>query len=132
MDIVEKSIRKRNIEHSFAEGAVQIRIKALGSIHPERKELGVKRMRMKSESCFDLRYNIAALAIAIIREDVFLPEQAFSVLSGNVYLFTDQDIEDMKQFKNIGLTYKEIGNIYGVSTNKIYGKLRKRQSKKAV
>lgn len=37
---------------------------------------------MQVETVLDLRYNIAALAIAILRDDVITSEDAFAILEG--------------------------------------------------
>lgn len=67
------------------------------------------------ETAFDLRYNIAAMYIAILREDVATPEQAFAVISESAYKLTDEDTEDMIKMKEQGMYRRKIGEIYGIS-----------------
>lgn len=73
---------------------------------------GVSKM---GETAFDLRYNIAAMYIAILREDVATPEQAFAVISESAYKLTDEDTEDMIKMKEQGMYRRKIGEIYGIS-----------------
>ncbi|WP_035162129.1 hypothetical protein [Caloranaerobacter azorensis] len=84
---------------------------------------------MSRESVLDLRYNISALVIAALRRDVYIPEQAFAIIAGKEYKFTDKDIEDMRALKESGLTYEEIGKIYGLSKDNVYAKLKRRKKK---
>lgn len=84
---------------------------------------------MSRESVLDLRYNISAMIIAVLRKDVYIPEQAFAIISGKEYEFTDKDIEDMRALKESGLTYEEIGKIYGLSKDNVYAKLKRRKKK---
>ena len=57
---------------------------------------------MKTETVFDLRYNIAALYIAILKEGIATPEQAFAVISNTSVIKATKD-EDVKEviLKNI-------------------------------
>lgn len=84
---------------------------------------------MGCKNILDLKYNIYALILAISRNDIYIPEQAFSILAGTEYRFTDEDIEDMIKLKNQGLTYKEIGEIYGLHKDNVYGKIRRYRHK---
>lgn len=72
---------------------------------------------LKVESSLDLRYNIAAMCVAILREDIATPEQAFAILEekGIKTAYTDEDVEDMTKLYEQGLCYEEIGRIYGLS-----------------
>lgn len=72
---------------------------------------------MKIEPALDLQYNFAALCIAILREDIATPEQAFAILEekGIKTAYTDEDVEDMIKLYEQGLCYEEIGRIYGLS-----------------
>lgn len=74
---------------------------------------------MQSEITFDLRYNIAAMYVAILREDITTPEQAFSVISESVHKLTDEDVLDMIAMRNQGMYYREIGEIYGISDSSV-------------
>jgi|GEM_PF-1244429 len=92
-----------------------------------------RRERMKAATALDLKYNIAAMYIAILRDDIATPEQAFAVLEGKGIkrTYTDQDAEDMIKFKEQGMSYEEIGRIYGYTgsgiKNRVY-KYRKKTS----
>lgn len=73
---------------------------------------------MQTETSYALRENIAALCIAIIRDDVFTVEQAFAVFEGKDvtrHRSSKEDIKDMIAMKTQGMTYREIGKIYGMS-----------------
>jgi hypothetical protein len=63
----------------------------------------------------DLRYNIAALAIAIIRDDIFSAEDAFKRLEGKkkrTWRKADtKDTKEMMKSKEQGFTYKQIGEL---------------------
>jgi len=75
----------------------------------------VKGVSKMGETAFDLRYNIAALCIAILREDIATPEQAFAVISESAYKLTDEDVKDMIKMKEQGMYRRKIGEIYGIS-----------------
>ena len=75
----------------------------------------VKGVSKMGETAFDLRYNIAAMYIAILREDIATPEQAFAVISESAYKLTDEDTEDMIKMKEQGMYRRKIGEIYGIS-----------------
>ena len=77
------------------------------------------------ESDLVLRYNISALVIAILREDINIPEQAFAVVAENEYSLTDNDTRYMIALKNNGMSYKEIGFIYGMSESGVYYRIKK-------
>ncbi|MCF6466383.1 helix-turn-helix domain-containing protein [Clostridium sp. Cult2] len=87
---------------------------------------------MQIESSIDLRYNIAAMYIAILREDIATPEQAFAVVSDSsvVKATTDEDVLDMIVMKNQGLTYKQIAEIYGSTDSNIYHRIKRYKEKK--
>mgnify|MGYP000853086235 CR=1 FL=1 len=72
---------------------------------------------MQVETSYDLRENIAALCIAILREDITIPEQAFSVIEGKPCKLTDEDTLDMIAMRSQGMHYREIGGIYGISSS---------------
>lgn len=88
-----------------------------------------KRKRLNKESALGLRYNIAAFVIAIVRKDVYIPEQAFAIIAGRKFKVDEKDVEDMMIYRNEGMTYKEIGEIYGLSKDNVYGKIRKIREK---
>lgn len=82
------------------------------------------------ETALDLRYNIAALTIAICHKDYLLPEQAFSIISDDRYMTTIDDKEDMLTLKDEGLSFNEIGKLYGVTGSNVYKTLKRYQAKK--
>lgn len=79
------------------------------------------------ETAFDLRYNIAAMYIAILREDVATPEQAFAVIENTsiIKATTDEDVKDMIAMRKQGLTYKAIAAIYGSTDSNIYHRIKR-------
>lgn len=87
---------------------------------------------MQTETVIDLRYNVAAMYIAILRDDVATPEQAFAVIEGaTVNVYDDNDVIDMIRLKEQGMSYEAIGRIYGYTgsgiKNRVY-KYRKKTS----
>ncbi len=80
---------------------------------------------MKDDTVLDLRYNIAALYIAILKEGIATPEQAFAVVSNTsvIKATTDEDVKDMIAMRNQGLTYKQIAEIYGSTDSNIYHRI---------
>lgn len=83
-----------------------------------------------SETALDLRYNIAALTIAICYQDYLLPEAAFGILSGERYMTTTEDKEDMLRLREEGYTYREIGKLYGFTDSNVYKVLMRYKAKK--
>lgn len=79
------------------------------------------------ETSMDLSYNIAALCIAILRDDIATPEQAFAILEKREVktAYNHEDTEDMIKMRYQGLSYKEIGEIYGISKDAAYWKIRR-------
>lgn len=69
----------------------------------------------KLQEVFDLGYNIAAMYIAILREDVATPEQAFAMIGEIDTRLTEEDTEDMIKMKEQGMYRRKIGEIYGIS-----------------
>lgn len=72
-----------------------------------------------------LDYNYAALAVAILRGCSV--EHAFELLENpeiRTPKFTDDDIEDMVKLKQ-EYTYKQIGEIYGLSRSAVYNRIRR-------
>lgn len=85
------------------------------------------------ETALDLRYNISALTLAICSKRYMIPEQAFSVLSQNQkYITTDEDKEDMLKLVEEGLSYREIGEIYGIETSNVHKTLARYKSRNEV
>lgn len=67
------------------------------------------------ETSMDLRYNIAAMYVAILREDIATPEQAFAIISESAYRLTDEDTQDMIKMLEQGMKLEEVGQIYGMT-----------------
>lgn len=84
---------------------------------------------MQAETTFDLRYNIAALYIAILREDVLLPEEAFAVISESKYKLTEEDVLDMIRLREQGEPYEEIAEIYGYTVSGIKNRVYKHRKR---
>lgn len=82
------------------------------------------------EASLDLRYNIAALTIAICHNQFLLPEQAFSIISDKTHRTTVEDKEDMLRLKEQGLSFNKIGKVYGVTGSNVYKVLNKYKVKK--
>lgn len=82
------------------------------------------------ETALELRYNIAALAIAICSDKYMLPEGAFSALDKRGYQTNDDDIEDMLVMRCKGMTYREIGEVYGWGADTTYSRMKRYRDKK--
>lgn len=80
---------------------------------------------MKAETSIDLRYNIAAMCIAILKEDIATPEQAFAVVSESRCKLTDEDTLDMIAMRDRGVEYQEIARIYGYTVSGIKNRIYK-------
>lgn len=83
-----------------------------------------------TETALDLRYNIAALTIAICSEKYTLPEQAFSIISEEKYHLSDEDVEDMISLKNQGVRTKDIADMYGMSSSDMIHRIKRHKVKK--
>ena len=79
------------------------------------------------ETTFDLRYNIAALTIAILSNKT--PEQAFAVIeeTSPTKVYDDRDVIDMVRFQKQGMTYREIGEMYGINKDAVRNRMRKKK-----
>ncbi len=86
---------------------------------------------MQADTVFDLRYNIADLYIAILKEGIATPEQTFVVVSNTsvIKATTCEDVKDMIGMRNQGLTYKEIAEIYGSTDSNIYHRIKYKEKK---
>lgn len=84
-------------------------------------------------SCWELRYNIAALAIAMIREDIYSAEDAFKILESKkketCKKVDAEDIKEMIGLKKQGMTYKQIGELFGMSKHAVYKRIKKYKEK---
>lgn len=80
------------------------------------------------ESAYDLRYNISALVIAILRNDINTPEQAFAVISDKNII--KGSTEEWIRLREAGLSYNEIGKIFGVYSSTVHHRLKRYYQKK--
>lgn len=83
------------------------------------------------ETTYDLRYNIAALTLAICSEMFMLPEMAFSTLEESVFKIGIEDTEDMLALREQGLTYRDIGEIYNFTGSNVYKRLNNYKRKRS-
>ena len=78
----------------------------------------------------DTNYNTAALVLAICYQNYITPEEALNIVEGGQgFKLTEQDKEDMYKLKEEGLTYTEIGKMYGYTDTRVY-KIIKRYKEK--
>lgn len=80
---------------------------------------------MQIETVVDLSDNIAALVLAILREDIATPEQAFAVITNSKYMLTDEDTEDMIKMMEQGMKLEEISKIYGMTKSGVIARVRR-------
>lgn len=85
---------------------------------------------LSTETALDLRYNIAALTIAICSEEFMLPEKAFSVISDESFQLSKDDVEDMIELLNQGMTYRQIAEIYDSTDSNIFHRVKRYKAKK--
>ncbi|WMM26698.1 hypothetical protein RBU61_08465 [Tissierella sp. MB52-C2] len=85
---------------------------------------------LNTETALDLRYNIAALTIAICSEEFMLPEKAFSVISDKKFQLSNDDVEDMIELLNKGMTYRQVAEIYNSTNSNIHHRVKRYKSKK--
>ncbi len=78
---------------------------------------------MQAKTTLDLKENIAAMCIAILGENISIPEQAFAALQGKKHRLTYEDTLDMVAMKEDGMYYREIAKIYGVDHSLIYKRI---------
>lgn len=80
---------------------------------------------------YDLRYNYCALALAIIKRN-YSVDNAISYFSPQVKPQTavtrDEAIE-MLAMKEKGMTYKEIGLVFGIKKDAVYNRIRRLQGR---
>lgn len=84
------------------------------------------------ETSIDLRYNIAAMYIAILSEGIATPEQAFAVVEDTpiTKATNDEDVLDMIAMRKQGMTYKSIAEIYGSTDSNIYHRIKRYKARK--
>ncbi|WP_113675892.1 sigma factor-like helix-turn-helix DNA-binding protein [Vallitalea guaymasensis] len=75
--------------------------------------------------------NYYALMLSILYK--YTPDQAFDILEyGRIKRRRDENKKDaleMVHFKSQGLTYKEIGEMYGITADAVYTRIRRALSK---
>lgn len=83
------------------------------------------------ENAFDLRYNMAALCVAILNENVATVEQAFNAIEDKQRLsvYNEQDTIDMANMIEKGMTYQEVGDIYGLKRDTIFDRIKRYKKK---
>lgn len=83
-------------------------------------------------SNLDLAENISALIIAILREDVYMVEDAFKILEDLKTIgyrkYIDKD--ELVNLRDMGVTYSELSKIYGLSINTLTGTVSRHRKKK--
>ena len=85
-----------------------------------------------AETAFDLRYNIAAFYLAILKKDIATPEQAFAIIGGKerISAYNEQDTVDMAEMVAKGMTYEEVGEMYGIRRDAVYSRIKRYKFKK--
>lgn len=76
-------------------------------------------------SSLDTSMNIAALVLAILDKNIKTPEQAFEKLYMKNYTTTTDDVQVMIQMREKGMTYREIGLIYGMTESGVCHKIQR-------
>ena len=75
-----------------------------------------------------------ALAVAILSPQFLTPDQAFRKLWGEMKRprlgkeLSDDEIQDMLQMKE-AMTYKQIGEIFGMTADAVYNRIRRAQGR---
>lgn len=84
---------------------------------------------MQAETVLDLKYNIAAMYIAILRDDIVTPEQAFAVIDDLpiTKVYNDEDALDMISLNEKGYSFSEIGEMYGISKDAVFGRVKRKR-----
>lgn len=81
------------------------------------------------ETDYDLRYNMSALAIAILREDVYTAEDAFEILEGRRVIRNRGSVEEMIGLREYGLSYREIGEMFGLCESAVFYRIKRHKTK---
>ncbi len=82
---------------------------------------------MMSDTCRNpLAVGYYALTLCILKNIV--PEQAIAYIeTGHHIKLSEKDVEDMRKFKKSGMSYRQIGEMYGITHEAVYGRLRQRK-----
>ncbi|MGI5997862.1 MAG: helix-turn-helix domain-containing protein [Lutispora sp.] len=78
-------------------------------------------------------YGLTALLLSIFQN--MTPEQAFRKLDGKSHKYTgitDEDIKDMVTMRTKGMTYKAIGECYGLSESQTYRRIEDYRKKRVI
>lgn len=78
-------------------------------------------------------YGLTALMICVFSN--MTPEQAFRKLENKPYKYTmlsDEDALDMVKMKENGMTYKSIGECYGISESAAYRRIERLKKNRVV
>lgn len=71
-----------------------------------------------------MEFNWCALAVAILKN--VLPEQAFELMERNVKLtVSNDDVPDMIKMRQQGMTFRQIGDVYGLTASNIFTRIKK-------
>lgn len=85
------------------------------------------RVRQNNMLAYDLRYNYCALALAIIKGN-YTVDNAISYFSPQVKpqtAVTKDEAIAMLAMKDRGMTYKEIGLVFGIKAHAVYSRIRR-------
>jgi DNA invertase Pin-like site-specific DNA recombinase len=78
---------------------------------------------------YDLRYNYCALALAVIKRNYTI-DTAINYFSPNVQpAATKDEAADMLSMRQSGMTYREIGDVFGVNKSAVYNRIRRLQGR---
>lgn len=75
-------------------------------------------------TALDLRYNIAALCIAVLSEEAKTPEQAFDAIEGQKTCYTYKDSLDMLKLKE-QMSWNELAKVYGITVETARNRVRR-------
>lgn len=83
-------------------------------------------------NAYDLRENLYALILSA--HTGCTPEMAFRELSGQKgkhnTTITQADVLEMARLKDAGMSYSEIGDLYGLSAKAVYGRMKRMKEKR--
>lgn len=76
-----------------------------------------------------------ALGIAILSKGYLTPETAFLKLFDGCMSqlpFTDEDTQDMIKLRGKGISFKEIGKMYGISDSTAFNRIKRFEKKRGI
>jgi hypothetical protein len=68
-------------------------------------------------------YNYYALAVSVLT-DCF-PEQALAIIAGEAKPYANAFVDEMQRHRQAGLTWREIGDLFGISGKGAYNSVRR-------